>query len=69
LRGREIYDHPDPQLGKLQLIVVGEFRPKDLETPQRVNRVFQEYPVKLYRADELPNLVDEIRRTGKVLER
>lgn len=65
VEGRAFYEHPHPDLGELQLIVVGWFRPKDRETPARVARVFSEYNVRLYRSDQLPALVDEIRRTGQ----
>jgi hypothetical protein len=67
VEGRELYDHPHSRLGELQLVIVGQFRPNDSETPSRVRRVFEEYLVKLYKADELQTLVDEIRRTGKKL--
>jgi len=65
VEGRSLYEHPDPQLGQLQLIVVGRFRHRDHESQSTINRIFQESHVKLYKATELPSLIDEIRRTGK----
>jgi DUF3037 family protein len=65
VEGRSLYQHPDPALGDLQLIVVGQFRAKDDQTPVRVQRVFDEYGVRLLRIDDLPKLVNEIRTTGK----
>lgn len=68
VEGRSLYEHPDPDLGKLQLVVVGRFRQRDHESQSRISRVFKEHSVKLYKTSELPNLIDEIRRTGKDLE-
>jgi hypothetical protein len=68
VEGKSLYDNPDPNLGNLQLVVVGKFRPKDQESPMRVQRVFKDYGVKLYRTSEIPQLVDEIRQTGKVID-
>jgi hypothetical protein len=67
IEGHELYEHPHPDLGDLQLVVFGKFRAADSESRQRVRRVFDEYAVKLFRTEELPQLIDEIRRTGKVL--
>lgn len=65
VEGRSLYENPDPQLGDLQLVLVGKFRAKDKESPDKVKRVLQEYCVKLFRTSELPQLIDEIRTTGK----
>jgi hypothetical protein len=68
VEGRSLYDSPHPQLGPLQLVIVGRFRPKDQESPVRVKRVFEENGVKLFRTSEMPQLVEEIRTTGKDIE-
>jgi len=65
VEGRSIYEHPDKTLGDLQLVVVGQFRPKDDVSPTLVRRVFNESHVKLYSSEEIPKLIDEIRRTAK----
>jgi hypothetical protein len=67
VEGQSLFEHSDPKLGELQLVIVGQFRPKDRESPKRVRRVFEEYNVKLYRTEEIPELIDEIRQTGKEL--
>lgn len=69
VEGRSIYEHPDKTLGDLQLVVVGQFRPTDEESPTLVRRVFNESNVKLYSSEEIPKLIDEIRRTGKDIDR
>lgn len=65
VEGKSLFDHPDPDYGDLQLLIVGKFRPKDDETPKRVKRVFEDFGVRLFRVDQLNQLADEIRRTGK----
>jgi hypothetical protein len=67
VEGRSLHEHEDPRFGDLQLFVIGKFRPGDLDSPVRVRRVLEENQVRLYRADELAMLIDEIRRTGKDL--
>jgi hypothetical protein len=68
VEGRSIHQHSDPRWGDMQLVVVGQFRAKDQETPGRVRRVFDEHDVKLFTMDDLATLVDEIRRTGKDID-
>jgi hypothetical protein len=68
VEGHSLYESPDPRLGPLQLVIVGKFRPKDQESPARVQRVFRDYRVKLFRTSDLPQLIDEIRTTGKDIE-
>jgi hypothetical protein len=68
IEGHSLYENPDPQLGKLKLIVVGKFRGQDRDSPAMVRRVFKDYNVELFRTSDLPQLIDEIRRTGKVIE-
>jgi hypothetical protein len=65
VEGHSLYENPDRLLGPLQLVVVGKFRAKDQESPAKVKRVFQEYGVTLFRTTELPQLINEIRKTGK----
>lgn len=68
VEGRSLQKHADPELGPLQLIIVGKFRANDQESPSRVVRVFEEHGVRLYRMNQLPTLIDEIHRTGKDLQ-
>ena len=65
VEGRSIYGHKDSNWGDMQLVVVGQFRAKDQETPGRLRQLFDDYRVKLFRMDDLSTLIDEIRRTGK----
>ena len=65
IEGQSLYSHPDQKLGELQLVVVGQFRPKDDESRVLVRRVFADSHVKLFLSEDLPTLIDDIRRTGK----
>jgi hypothetical protein len=65
VEGQSLYEHEDPLRGEMQLFVVGQFRSNDLKTPDRVANLFHDYHVKLFRTDQLPQLIDEIRLTGK----
>lgn len=64
VEGRSLYENPDHELGDLQLVIVGRFRTTDQDSPSRVSRILRDHQVSLYRADQLPTLIDEIRRTG-----
>jgi len=65
VEGQSLYANPDPRLGCLQLVVIGKFQPKDSASPAIVKRVLDESHAKLFRLAEMPQLIDEIRRTGK----
>lgn len=67
VEGRSLYDNPDPRLGPLQLVVVGNFpagRPAGAEV---VRHILSEHHVKLYTFHELDRLVSEIRERGREL--
>jgi len=65
VEGHSLYQHCDARLGKLQLVVVGQFRPDETAARDTVRRILQDSDVKLFTEEELPVLIDEIRRTGK----
>lgn len=68
VEGRSLYQTPDPKLGELKLVVVGKFRSHDRALPAKVERVFAENNVTLFRTTELPKLIDEIRQTGRDID-
>ena len=68
VEGRLLYEHPNRVLGEMQLVVIGQFRATDKESPQMVRMLFEESHVKLYSAQELPQLIDEIRTTGQEID-
>jgi hypothetical protein len=67
VEGKSLFESPHSELGSLQLCVLGQFKPNDEETPNRVEAVLKAHDVKLYRSDRLARLIDEIQQTGKDL--
>lgn len=68
VEGRSLHDSTDPKYGDLQLVVVGRFLSQASDTKADVHRILEEHQVQVYSEDRLPELIDEIRRTGKVLQ-
>lgn len=67
VEGKSLYENPDSTFGPLQLTIIGKFRQGDQDSLRKVQHVLHDYGVKLYRVSDLPQLIDEVRRTGKVL--
>lgn len=67
VEGRSLFQHPHPQFGEMQLIVVGDFRPDDQEGPQIIRDLFAEYNVRLYGENNVEELAEEIAAHGKPL--
>lgn len=65
IEGRSLFEHPDTKLGDLQLIVVGEFGAHPRAKKDAVERILKENKVRLFTANELDQLVEEIRTSGK----
>lgn len=65
--GEYINEMSHPDYGKQQFCVVGRFRPKDRETREGVKAIFHKHSVKLYRADRLDGLIQEIQEHGREL--
>ena len=49
-------------------LVVGRFSSQSVDANVDVRRILRKHQVQLYAEDNLPELIDEIRRTGKVLQ-
>lgn len=67
VEGRSLRRHPDPQLGEIQLVVVGAFRGSTGESQEVVRGIFADNDVELYPLTEMRQLVEKIRQTGKPL--
>jgi Protein of unknown function (DUF3037) len=65
VEGESLYETKHPEFGQLQFCVIGQFRPKDKDTPARVGEVLEKHQVQLYRANELSKLIKHIQETGK----
>jgi hypothetical protein len=69
IEGIALYEHPDEQLGDLELIIVGQFRTDEEEVRDDVRRILQQGRAKLYATTEVDELIQEIRHHGKDLEK
>lgn len=67
VEGRSLYAEPHPDYGDLQLVVVGRFSSTSGDATSSVRRILIEHQVQLYPEDGLCDLIDEIRRTGRVI--
>lgn len=67
IEGQLIFNAPDPRLGKLQLVVVGQFGENRSSTAETVQRMFDRYQVKLFPFERVDSLIQEIITTGKDL--
>ncbi len=67
VEGHSLYQHPDDTLGGMQLFVVSDFSVSQLQVQGIVREIFTENDVRLFSATDLPQLVHEIRTTGKPL--
>ncbi len=67
VEGRSIYEQSHPDLGPMQLTVIARFRAHQSDARIAVRRVLDEHAVRLFALNELPHLIDEIRRTAEDL--
>ena len=66
LKGQLLYDAPDPTLGELQLIVIGEFAPGLTEVTRTIGHLLDNNNTRLFCLDDIDKLVEEIRSTANV---
>jgi len=67
-RSKGITSFAIPDRRCVPLVVVGRFLSQPTDTSTGVRRILTEHQVQLYTEDTLSKLIDEIRRTGKVLQ-
>ncbi len=65
VEGRSLYEHRDPNLGDLQLVVVTDFSPGHEKARLTVTDIFNEYHVRVFAAENLSALRNEIIAQGK----
>ena len=66
--GHALQSQADNEYGGLKYRVLGRFQSNKDESIPVVRRVLRENAVQLYTENDLPELIDEIRRTGKFLD-
>jgi hypothetical protein len=67
VEGDLIASHPDPELGDLQLVVVGQFANPQPETEIAVRELLTDYNVRFFGQNDVEVLATEIIQTGKVI--
>lgn len=65
MEGKIFHEHRDDVYGDLQFNVIGRFASRDDRSIPIVKKVLAESNVRLHLEDDLSELVDEIRRTGR----
>ncbi|QEH31800.1 hypothetical protein OJF2_02650 [Aquisphaera giovannonii] len=68
VEGIALYREPDPRLGDLQLVVVGNFASSRRDTRDRVGRILHQGAVQLYASSEVDDLIADIQAHGKELD-
>jgi hypothetical protein len=62
IEGQELYQTPDPLLGKLHLVVVAKFADETNEgARQKVEQIFEQHNVAMHTFDNISSLVEDIR--------
>lgn len=67
LQGESVYESTDPQLGQMQMLVVGQFETTTFDGQGTVRRILEDHRVRLFTREDLPALIDEIRIHGHVI--
>jgi len=63
--GRALFEHVDPKLGRLRLVIVGQFREDDPKTREDVRRVLEANQVKLFPTERISSLIEDIQATAR----
>jgi hypothetical protein len=69
IEGLALYEHPDLDLGDLELVIVGQFRPESNGIQEDVRRTLRQGRTRLYTSNEVGDLIQDVRLHGKDLER
>lgn len=64
VEGQLLYESSHPEIGSLQLAVVGQFGEGSQTEAEGVRTIFAKHSVKLYTFDELPALFDDVRKSA-----
>jgi hypothetical protein len=65
IEGQELYETPDPEFGKLHLVVVAKFADETLDQARsKVAQIFGQHNVAMHTFDNMASLVDDIRKAA-----
>lgn len=67
LEGQSLFEVRDPQLGDMQMLVVGQFEADETNHIRTARRILEDHHVRLFSSEDLPMLLHEIRTLGHVV--
>jgi len=67
LEGESVYEATDSELGRMQMLVVGQFETTAFDGVGTARRILEDHRVRLFAREELSALIDEIRTHGHVI--
>lgn len=65
VEGKYVHDERDPELGRMQLVIVGHFRANQTEARALVNEIFGKNDVRLFSFDQIDPLLIDIERNAR----
>lgn len=70
IEGQLLYQHPDPQLGALRLVVIAKFADRgESSSSELVRKIFEEHDVGLHTFENIDPLVEDIKRSAMLHSR
>ena len=67
LEGQSLFKARDPQLGDMQMLVVGQFESGETDNIGTARRILEDHHVRLFPSEDLSSLIQEIRTLGHVV--
>ena len=67
LEGQSLFETRDPQLGDMQMLVVGQFESVETNNIGTARRILEDHHVRLFPSEDLSSLLQEIRTLGHVV--
>ena len=67
LEGQSLFEARDPQLGDMQMLVVGQFESGETDNIGTARRILEDHHVRLFPSEDLSSLIQEIRTLGHVV--
>ncbi len=67
LEGQSLFEVRDPQLGDMQMLVVGQFESGETDNIGTARRILEDHHVRLFPIEDLSSLLQEIRTLGHVV--
>ncbi len=65
VEGHSLYKQKSDSYGEMKLNIVGTFQENDSEISGTVNKMLEEFDVRLYTEDQIPDLISDIQKNAK----